>query len=166
MAVTKTARDLLIVALQDLRDAESAWTERGHKLMDSAGAPLRSFLKADMARSKAQSALLKDLLASLGEDEEGDDNIWLRAILDDAARDTRSTATGPLLDTALIGAFRKGKQAERVSYETALALASRLELDEVADKIAECRDQESDADAELEAMLQATTREFEAADAD
>ncbi len=160
MALTKTAKELLIVALQDLHDAEDAWTERGPKLVPAAGKALASFLKADIERSAAQSAALVTLLSSLGGDEKGDPNIWLRAILDDAERDSESIEPGPLLDTALIGAFRKGKQAERVSYETALALASQLGFEEQADKISTCRNQERDADAELEAMLKSTMREF------
>lgn len=165
MGLTNTAEKLLIVAMQDLRDAEDAWTERGPKLQPAAGALLRRFLEADIERSSVQSRVLTTLLSSLGQDDEGDSNIWLRAILDDADRDSRSIAAGPLLDTALIGAFRKGKQAERVSYETAFALASHLELAEAADRLSQLRDQETDADAELEAMLQCTVQELTAVEA-
>jgi ferritin-like metal-binding protein YciE len=61
-----------------------------------------------------------------------------------------------LRDTALIGAFRKGKQAERVSYETAVLLARRLGMKDVEVRLTAFRGQEEQADRELESLLQAT----------
>ncbi len=156
MSLTKTANELLVVALQDLHDAELAWTERGLAFLGKVGAELALFLKADLARSAEQSDGLSALLSSMDAPLAGDPNIWLRAILDDAARDSRSITPGTLLDTALIGAFRKGKQAERVSYETAAELASQLELREVQAKLARFIDQEASADRVLRAMLEKT----------
>jgi hypothetical protein len=47
----------------------------------------------------------------------------MAGILDDAKRDARSNARGPVRDTALLGAVRKGLAATTVSYDTAVALA-------------------------------------------
>ena len=66
------------------------------------------------------------MIEGLGADRQGPRNIWLRAVLEDAERDVATTAAGRWRDVALVGAFRKGKQAERVSYETAIALAGHL----------------------------------------
>ncbi len=156
MSKTDTARQLLIVALQDLRDAESAWGERGAEFRAAAGNAVRAFLDRDLGRSAAQTERLKTLLDDLDGDPTGDPNIWLRAILDDAARDIASTAAGPLRDTALIGAFRKGKQSERVSYETAIALAERLDRPDDAAALRQCRAEEVAADAELAMLLMPT----------
>lgn len=156
MSLTKTPTELLVVALQDLNDAELAWAERGAAFVGKAGAELARFLEADLARSAEQSEGLTALLGSMDAPVAGDPNIWLRAILDDAERDSRSITPGPLLDTALIGAFRKGKQAERVSYETAAVLAARLDLREIEDKLARFIDHEATADRELRALLQKT----------
>lgn len=154
MSLTKTPTELLIVALQDLHDAEVAWTERGPALVRKTGAELARFLEADIARSAEQGADLTALLGSMNAPVAGDPNIWLRAILDDAARDSKSITPGPLLDTALIGAFRKGKQSERVSYETAAILAARLNLRQIEEKLALFIDHESTADRDLRAMLE------------
>ncbi len=154
MSLTKTPTELLVVALQDLHDAELAWTDRGAAFVGKAGAEFARFLEADLARSAEQSEGLTALLGSMDAPVAGDPNIWLRAILDDAERDSRSITPGPLLDTALIGAFRKGKQAERVSYETAAMLAARLDLREIEDKLARFIDHEATADRELRALLQ------------
>ena len=156
MSKTQTPKELLVVALQDLHDAEVAWNERGAALSDVAGTQLSAFLKTDLKRSVAQRMGLETLLGSLKAEVEGDPNIWLRAILDDAERDSRSIIAGPLRDTALIGAFRKGKQAERVSYETAVLLARRLGMKDVDVRLTAFRGQEEQADRELESLLQAT----------
>ena len=74
-------------------------------------------------------------------------------IIDDAHRDSRSILAGPLRDIALIGAFRKGKQAERVSYETAIMLAELIERPSFASTLTECRDEEAAADERLAALL-------------
>lgn len=153
MTTTHTTEQLLIVAMQDLADAELAWDERGAKLRDGCGERVAAFIDGDLGRSAAQRARLVGLIVGLDAKVEGDANIWLRAILDDAERDIASTAAGPLRDTALIGAFRKGKQAERVSYETAIALAERVGLAEAATALTACRDEEAGADGALAALL-------------
>jgi ferritin-like metal-binding protein YciE len=153
MSKTSTAQQLLTVALQDLLDAERAWCERGAKLAEDAGPKVAAFLDDEVRRSTAQAERIEHLLDALGEAHKGDSNIWLRAILDDAARDIRSTVAGPLRNTALIGAFRKGKQAERVSYETAMALAARLGRSEDSKMLTRSRNEEEAADAELARLL-------------
>jgi len=157
MTKTHTAEQLLIVALQDLADAELAWSERGAELREGSGPRVAAFLDDDLPRSAAQRERLVELIEALQAAVAGDANIWLRAILDDAARDIASTAAGPLRDTALVGAFRKGKQAERVSYETALALAERIGVESAG--LRRCRDEEAAADAKLAELLVVTVGE-------
>ena len=156
MSKTTTPRQLLVVALQDLRDAEQAWSELFGALRDGSGEQVRGFLDGDGERSGRQAAALGQLLDGLGGERRGDPNIWLRAILDDAMRDIRSTVEGPLRDTALVGAFRKGKQAERVSYETAIALAAMLREEEVEATLTRFRDEEAAADEALATLLAET----------
>lgn len=164
MGKTDSALQLLVVALQDLHDAEAAWTERGPELAADAGPEVAQFLGAEVDRAGAQAERIVHLLTALGEPVKGDPNIWLRAILDDAARDIGSTAAGPLRDTALIGAFRKGKQAERVSYETAIALAAQLHRTEDSALLTTSRNEEAAADEELHRMLGATVARAVAAE--
>ena len=56
MTETRTAEQLLIVALQDLYDAERAWGEAGPGLRAAAGDEVAGFLDADLARSGAQAS--------------------------------------------------------------------------------------------------------------
>lgn len=154
MAEVETARDLLIMALQDLLDGEMALVERLPSVDDAAREPeFKTLIADDRTRSQTQHDRLFSILQSLGEAAGDSPNIWLRAILDDADNDAQTIAAGPLRDIALVGALRKGKQSERVSYETALALAERLGLGDAADNLRRSRDEEQAADDALAHML-------------
>ena len=155
MAEVETAAALLVMALQDLLDGEAALVER---LPDAEGSARDERLKAlvteDRSRSESQRDTLRALLRELEEDEGDSPNIWLRAILDDAANDAATIAAGPLRDIALTGALRKAKQAERVSYETAIALAAQLGRGEAAETLRRIRDEEQAADEALAEVLE------------
>lgn len=155
MAKVEDSRALLLMALRDLHDAEMAMAGRPAKLRgNSEDGELKRFIAEDGARSERQAGELAAIARSLGAEPHGAANIWLRAILDDADNDARTIAAGPLRDIALTGALRKGKQSERVSYETALALAEAMALDEAAAKLRTIRDEEAAADEALARVLE------------
>lgn len=160
MADTVTPTDLLIVALQDLYDAETAWIERSETLQRGASYRIGAYLADEARCARSQADRLATALAALGGDTAGPPNIWLRAILDDAARDAETIAPGPLRDTALVGAFRKGKQAERVSYETAIGLARRMNRDDLVRTLTVSRDEEARTDAALVLLLDTVLRDL------
>ena len=122
MSLTASRAALLHVALQDLRAGKALLAERLPAIADSVrDEQLRAAIAQDHENARRRAGQL-DALAELSG---GPANIWMTGILDDAARDARSHLPGEILDTALIGALRKAKAAEIVSFETALALAAR-----------------------------------------
>jgi ferritin-like metal-binding protein YciE len=123
MASTDTIDKLLIACVQDLYAGAILMAERLPKLVPSIeDAALASLLQEQITLSRAQA----DALQGTGRDTDGPANLWMKGILKDAKRDSKSIAPGPLLDIALIGAIRKGFAAEIVSYETAIAVAATL----------------------------------------
>jgi ferritin-like metal-binding protein YciE len=153
MSQTRTPVELLIVAIQDLHDGEIAWGERLAELREAVPASILSFVPDELARSAAQAFRLEALAEILGAPAQKMENIWLRAILDDAKRDSETIVEGPLRAIALVGAFRKGKQSERVSYETAIGLSRQLGHDEAVAVLTLSRDEEAAADADLARLL-------------
>lgn len=151
---TSTPKALLVVALQDLHDGERAWITRfdgiGHHIEDERFAARMAAYRNACAEHAER---LKNAADDLDADVAGAENIWLNAILDDARRDTEMIAPGRLLDIALIGAVRKGLQAKRVSYETAIALARSLDLAAAGDLVAS-RDEKAAADKDLSGLLE------------
>ena len=142
------------MALQDLNDAEQAVVDRVTSFEKDVSAGLASFLSDEGDRAAEQAKRLTRSLDLLGAPATDAPNIWLRAVLDDAARDYATIVPGRLRDIALVGAFRKGKQAERVSYETALGLARVTGKPDLEASLRLCRDEEAAADAELARLLQ------------
>lgn len=151
MPDTETPEALLLVAVQDLYDAETAWTERLDGFAAKTG--ITGFIAGHRERSSTQRDRLDEVARTLGGDPEGPENIWLRAILDDADRDCATIVGGPLRDIAVVGAFRKGVQSERVSYETAIGLAGKLGYAKIADALTQSRDEEAATDDELARLL-------------
>jgi ferritin-like metal-binding protein YciE len=161
MAEVEDGTALFLMAVRDLYDAEGAMAGRLPAVRRTANdADLVAVIAEDGTRSERQRESLAAIARSLGEIPGGQTNIWLRAILDDADNDASTIAAGPLRDIALTGAFRKAKQAERVSYETAIALAHALGLDGPAATLQAIRDEEAAADEQLTRCLDRLCREL------
>jgi ferritin-like metal-binding protein YciE len=155
MAEVEDPTALLVMALRDLYDGENALAGWLPSVRDNiADRALAAIVEEDHARSERQRSELGAILGALGEMPGGPPNIWLRAILDDARNDIAKVAPGPLLDIALTGALRKGKQSERVSYETAIGLAALLGHAHAERTLRAIRDEEAAADAALADVLE------------
>jgi len=145
---------LFILALQDLHNGECAWADRvggiAGRIEDERFA---AAMQSGVEQARERAGRLQAIATALRTDVAGAENIWLRAILEDAHRDTTMIEHGPLLDIALIGAFRKGLQAERVSYETAMALARSLGLPDAEESLTLSRDRLAGADETLASLL-------------
>lgn len=161
MAEVDTMQGLLVMALQDLHDGECAMAERlGEVRENTADEGLSTIVERDTGRSEQQRDQMAAMLRELGEEPGEAENIWLRAILDDADGDAETIARGPLRDIALAGALRKGKQSQRVSYETAIALARKLAMEDAAatlSRMAEGAEETDTALAEGLTRLSAST---------
>ena len=154
MAQVDSARGLLVEALQDLADAARALAERGGALAAAVGEEnLRGLIQVDVNGAEDEAATLAGLLAELDAEADGAANLWLRAILDDGCRDTETEAPGRWRDVAVAGALRKGKQAQRVSYETAMALATHEGAAGMAATLEGLRNRAARMDALLAARL-------------
>jgi ferritin-like metal-binding protein YciE len=159
MAEVETPTALFVMALRDLYDGENAlagWLPSVRENIEDAD--LAAIVGEDHERSERQRSDLAGILRALGEMPGGPPNIWLRGILDDARNDIATIASGPLLDIALTGALRKGKQSERVSYETAVGLATMLGLDDAARMLRTICDEEAATDAALAEVLERLCR--------
>ena len=154
MTLTETAPALLHVALQDLHGGKIMQSERLPAIASRCGdEALIDLIRAEASRADAQAKRLVDA----GAQTDGDPNIWMAGIIDDAGRDTRTTQPGRLLDIAIVGAVRKAKAAEIVSSETAMALARGAgELDLLA-AVSANRAEEIETDRLLKVRLSALT---------
>lgn len=136
MAEVETTPDLFVMALKDLHDGARAMADRLPSVRANLdNEDLRDLVEEDARRSAGERDRLADIIRGLDAEDEDARNIWLRAILDDADNDAATIVRGRLRDIALVGALRKGKQSQRVSYETAVALAGMLGNREAAKQL-------------------------------
>lgn len=150
MADTETLPDLLALALQDLCAGCDAFADR----LPGIAAHARDARLVEQLGELGHDARARgDRLRATGCADGGPENLWMAGILDDATRDTRSIAAGPPLDLAMVGAMRKAIAAEAVSVDTALALAARLDREEIRAALAANRAGLAAADARLAALL-------------
>lgn len=149
MASTESKAGLLQACIQDLHAARRVAAERLPRIAEHAGQGLAPILH-ELARDLAAEARA---LEATGHDLDGPENLWMVGIMDDGERDTRSIVRGPLLDTALIGAVRKGVAADGVSLETAVAVSRSLGEDELAGSLEDMRARSGQYDDRLRILL-------------
>ena len=149
MTQTSSAASLLHAAMQDLHAAKRLQVERFPGIAEAAGERLAALIAREIALAGEQAQRIE----AAGVDTAGPKNLWMAGVLDDAERDARSHQAGRLRDIALIGAVRKGKAAEIVSDETALALAYATGDQAIAAVVTASRDEEIASDRALKALL-------------
>lgn len=150
MSKTATYDDLLTVCIQDLHAGEVMLRDTLPAVAKHANAPA---LAAALDRALADTGRAIDGLAATGRHEGGDKNLWMAGICKDMKRDTRSIERGVLLDAAMIGAVRKAKAAQIVSYDTAIAVAAALFKQNIAGPLAEIRKEALAIDRRLARLL-------------
>ena len=160
MAEVDDTKALLLDAVQDLFDAERALIERLDKdvICETGDSDLHAVLSDYGKGADDRARQLRTMATGLGGSAGGAPNIWMRAVLDDAKRDTETVEPGPLLDIALTGAIRKGAQAARVSYVTAFKLAEQMARTADTKTLGALRDDHAIVDRRLSARLSALAR--------
>ncbi len=158
--MTKTASydQLLTVSIQDLYTAEVLLRDTLPGVTEHANGPALT-RHVDRIREDTEQAI--EALAATGRHKGGDENLWMSGICKDMRRDTRSIEPGVLLDAAMIGAVRKAKAAQIVSYDTAIAVARALAKADVANALVAIRQRSVAANRGLARLLpQSGSRAF------
>ena len=141
---------LLTVCIQDLHAGEVLLRDVLPGVAKFANAPA---LVEQLDAVLADTAPAIAALAETGRHQAGDKNLWMAGICDDMRRDTWSVEPGALLDAAMIGAVRKAKAAQIVSYDTAIAVAEVLAKRDVAVALTTIRERAVMADRRLARLL-------------
>jgi hypothetical protein len=133
MTRISSGASLFHAAVQDLH---AGFTDQAKRLpLDGHDPQLVKILRDEREAAIRRATDLIDL----GLNPDGPVNLWMKGVLDDAERDTRSTEPGALLDIALAGAIRKGKVAEVAACDTALALGPTANSVQIVDLVAVIR---------------------------
>jgi ferritin-like metal-binding protein YciE len=154
LAKVTSLQALMIECLRDLRAGEADTLDRFPAVVDAVtDARAAGALRRRLSDARHRAESLDTLGEKLGTEAGGEDNIWMRGMIDDAEGDMQTEEPGPLLDLALIGAVRKMVNASLVSYETAIAVADRLGNADASAAFTAARGQEEEAEQSLRAAL-------------
>jgi ferritin-like metal-binding protein YciE len=159
MAEVDSLEALVIDCLQDLAIGERASLDRWGALQGAAGRDLAEALRQHRTETQGQLHRLERIAAELRVEPSGPENLWMAGMLADAERDAATVTPGPLLDTALVGAWRKVEGAEAASYDTAAAVARALGREDHARAFAAGAEEERRQDQRLLALLPALAAE-------
>lgn len=141
---------LLVNELQDLFSAENQLLKALPKMQNAASShELKEALKKHLAETKLQAERLETALNLLQADTKGQVCEAMKGLITEAEEILNSSSSAILKDAAMIGAAQKIEHYEIAGYGTAKAHAKLLDLDEIADLLAETLEEESAADKKL-----------------
>lgn len=141
---------LLVNELQDLFSAESQLIKALPKMQNAASSQeLKEAIKKHLAETKLQAERLETALNLLQADTKGQVCEAMKGLITEAEEILNSSSSAILKDAAMIGAAQKIEHYEIAGYGTAKAHAKLLDLDEIADLLAETLEEESAADKKL-----------------
>jgi ferritin-like metal-binding protein YciE len=152
MSKTDSYDALLTVCIEDLYAAEVMLADTLPDVARHANDPELAGL---LERVQHEANVAGAALAETGRHKGGAENLWMKGICKDAVRDTGSIVLGPLLDAAIVGAIRKAKAAQIVSYDTAIAVAAVLGKKDIQANLQDIRGRAVAADERLSAHLPA-----------
>lgn len=146
--------DLLVECLHDLKGAEAQAGNRLPKISALAIDPvLRRTVFEIGLYARGACSILDGWANELSSKKSSSHNLWMKGILDDAERDTVMIDPGCLLDIAMIGAVRKSLAASIVSYETAIAVAYKIDQQIIAGGLSAIMTDKEKHDRKLRELL-------------
>ena len=146
-----TLRDLLAMQLHDLYSAEQQLLAALPKIADaSTNEVLAGAVREHLEETRAQVARLEEAFVILGISPKAEKCLAMEGLIKDGTRIIRrKDAPAPILDAALVVASRSIEHYEIVLYTSAIGLAKKLGIPEVATLLIQSVEEEKAADQAL-----------------
>ncbi len=146
----QTVNDLVEHQIQDLYDAENQLIKTLPKIAEAASTKeLKDSLKTHLAETEQQAKRLEQVAKSLGIEIEGEGCKGMEGLLDEGEEMLKNVDTGPLLDSAIIGACQKVEHYEIAGYGTLITHLEAMEKDDEAKILKDSIAEEEHADEKL-----------------
>lgn len=144
-------KDLLIIEIQDLYDAENQLIELLPKMeKETSSHELKDAFKEHWKQTKEEAARLKEVLTLLSVTFDNESCEVMQSLVKEAEKVIHSKkGKSPLKDAALIGAAQKIEHYKIASYGIARSHADNLELSQIVDLLQESLDEGAAADRKL-----------------
>ena len=151
-----TLYNLLIQDAQFLHGAETEQSSRLRELMETVGnEELRSLFAEHAQETDQQIRRLEEILGAVGEEPANEVPIAVQGLVDDAETVADQELGPDVRDVAIAAAARKMEHYEIACYETALAIAEQLGVEEIIVPLRESLEEERRADQRIAAAAMA-----------
>jgi ferritin-like metal-binding protein YciE len=148
--MTETMRDLLVLEMQDLYDAEKQLVKALPKMVKAATSEeLSEAFGSHLEQTKGHVERLERAFQLLDQKPKGKSCAAMKGLISEAQERIEASEDGSLADSAMICAAQKVEHYEIAGYGTLKAWAEELGLDDIAALLRETLAEEKEADHKL-----------------
>lgn len=156
-----SADDLFQVELQHLYSVETQLARAmPHFIKNARSNKLRDMLSKHLEETKGHAKRLEDIGAEIDISFDSKKDIGIKAILEEGEAMLNEVNNEELKDTVIIEGSEKVEYYEMAAYESAITLAKKLGMDEVADMLHQTYSEEKKSADLLKGMVQGGMNEF------
>jgi ferritin-like metal-binding protein YciE len=150
MSTVNSLKDLLIIELKDLYNAETQLVKALPKMAKAASnEELKNGFNEHLEQTKEHVQRLERALQILNATEKGKTCQAMKGLVEEGAEAIETEAPEAIRDANLIGAAQRVEHYEIAAYGTARAFAETLGEDEIVDLLQETLEEESETDKKL-----------------
>lgn len=158
-----SADDLFQEELQKLYSVETQLIQALPQIQHAAQSDeLRNAIEDHIDETKKQAERLESLGADMDIKFDGKEDKVLKTLLEEGKKEIEEIDNPRLVDTVIISGSDKVEHYEMAAYESAMALAKQLGMDEVADTLKETYEEEKKTSELLSGMTKGGMSEFAA----
>lgn len=143
-------KDLLLIQLRDLYDAETQLVKALPKLASAAASPeLKQAFEHHLSETNTHVQRLEQMFQSLGEKASGESCAAMKGLISEGEEMIEAEGDASVKDAALIAAAQRVEHYEIAGYGSARTFAQQLGHPALADLLQQTLDEEGEADKKL-----------------
>ena len=153
----ESLRDLYILELRDLYNAENQLVKALPKMASAASEPeLKEAFESHLEETKGHVERLEQIFTALDLKPTGETCHAMQGLVEEGAEFIKARGNESVIDAGLIGAAQRVEHYEIAGYGTAKSLAEHLGEDEAARLLQQTLDEEAAADRKLSEIAEST----------
>lgn len=161
-----TLKELFVMELQDLYDAENQIIKALPKMIKATSSPeLRSGLEAHLQETMEHPKRIQQILEAMEEDAKGKKCKGMQGLLAEGSELLSEELSDEVEDAGIIGAAQRVEHYEIAAYGTARSFAELLELDDAVSLLDQTLEEEKAADEKLTEVSDAVNNAANSGDA-
>ena len=150
-------KDILVLQLKDLYDAEERLIEALPKMADaSASRELKSAFEQHLDQTRRHKERLEEVFHEIGEEVSSEKCEAMMGIVEEGEIILKASGDAHVKDAALIGAAQRAEHYEIAGYGTARNFAHRLGHERAAELLQQTLDEEKETDERLTRIAEST----------